>query len=169
MVLGCREVARVDSLGMERIGQHGFRCCLWHPSPHRLEAAVLRRPLAGPVDHVLEGALCPGPLLQPPELRVGSALQPLALGRAVALGGGVFVGLCGGVMRTGGGGGPGGVLVVLCRGCASGAGAWAYVDPWVRAHGFCFGVGLGSALAAVAGYLLDVGRHRGLVGGQGRC
>ena len=60
-------------------------------------------------------------------------------------------------MGTGGGGGPGGVLVVLCRGSAWGAGAWAYVDPWVCAHGLCFRVWLGSVVAAVVGHLLDVG------------
>ena len=89
----------------------------------------------------------------------------------MAFGGGVSVGVgvCGGVIGTGGSGGPGGVLVVLCRGSACGTGARAYADPWVRGHGLCFGVGLGSAGAAVAGHLLDVGRHRGPVGGRGRC
>ena len=118
MVLGCGEVAEVDSLGMERIGQHGFPCGLWHPSPRRLEAAVLHRPLAGEVDQALEGGLCLGPLLQLPELCVGPALPPLSIGGAVALGGGVGVGVHGWVLETGGGGGSGGVLVVLCRGGA---------------------------------------------------
>ena len=36
-------------------------------------------------------------------------------------------------------------------------GAWAFVDPWVRVHSLCFGVGLGSAVVAVVGHLLDVG------------
>ena len=151
VVLGREEVAGVDSLGVERIGQHGFPCGLWHPPPRRLEAAVLHRPLAGPVDQALEGGLCPGPLSQHPELRVGPALPPLSLGGAVGVGG------SGGVVGTGGGGGPGGVLVVLCRGGAWGAGAWADVDPRVRAHGLRLGVGLGFAVAAVAGHLLDVG------------
>ena len=106
-MLGCGEVAGVDSLGTERISQHGFPCGLWHPSPRRLEAAVLHRPLAGPVDQVLEGGVCPGPLLQLPELRVGPALPPLSIGGAVALGGGMGVGVRGGVMGTGGGSGPG--------------------------------------------------------------
>ena len=35
VVLGCRELAGVYSLGMQRIGQHGFPCILWHPSPLR--------------------------------------------------------------------------------------------------------------------------------------
>ena len=100
---------------------------------------------------------------------MGPALPPLALGRAVALGGGVGVGVCGGVMGTSSGGGPGGVLVVLCPGGAWGAEAWARVHPWVRAHRLHFRGGLGSVVAAVAGHLLDVGRHRGLVGGWGRC
>ena len=154
---------------MERIGQHGFPCGLWHATPRQLEAAVLRRPPAGPLDQALEGGLCPGPLSQLPELHVGPALPALSIGGAVALGGGVGVGVCCGVMGTGGGGGPGGVLVVLCPGDARGAGACAYADPWVRGHGLHFEVRLGSAGAAVAGHLLDVGKYGGFVGGQGRC
>ena len=73
-------VAAVDSQGMERISQHGFPCGLRHLPPRQLEAAVLHRPLAGPVDQVLEGGLCPGPLSQLPELRVGPVPQPLSLG-----------------------------------------------------------------------------------------
>ena len=157
MVLGRGEVAGVDSHGVERIGQHGFPCGLWHLSPRRLEAAVLRRPLAGPVGQALEGGLCPGRLLQLPELRVGPAPPPLSLGGAVALGGGVGVGGCDGVVGTGGGGGPGGFLVVLCCGGAWGAGARADVDSRVRAHGLRLRVGLGLAVAAVAGHLLYAG------------
>ena len=33
VVLGRREVAGVDFLVVERIGQHGFPCGLWHPPP----------------------------------------------------------------------------------------------------------------------------------------
>ena len=153
---------RLRTYRMERISQQGFPCGLWHPTRRRLEAAVLRRPLAGPVDLTLEGGLCPGPLSQLPELRVGPALPPLALGRAVALRGGVGVGVCGGIMGPGGGGGPGGVLVVLCRGDAGGAGRWAYANPWVRAHGLRLGVGPGSVVAAVsAGCGLTSGVDRG--------
>ena len=169
VVPGCGEVAEVNSLGKERSSQHGFPCGLWHPTPHRLEAAILPRTLAGPVDQALEGRLCPGAFLQLPELHVGPAAPPLSMGRAMALGGGVGVGVCGGVMGTGARGGPGGVLIVLCRGRAWGAGARAYVDLWIRKHGLLFGVGLGSVVAAVAGHLLDVHRHRGLVGQRGRC
>ena len=92
VVLGRGEAAGLDSQGMERIGQHGFPCGLRHPPPHRLEAAVLHRPLAGPVDQALEGGLSPGPLLQLPELLVGPALPLLSLGGAAVLGGGVGVG-----------------------------------------------------------------------------
>ena len=157
MVLGRGEVAGVDSLGVELIGQHGFPRGLWHPPPRRLEAAVLRRPLAGPVDQALEGGLCPGPLSQLSELRLGPALPPLSPGRAVPLGGGVGVGGCDGVVGIGCGGGPGGFLVVLCRGGAWGVGTCADVDSWVRAHGLRLGIGLGLTVAAVAGHLLDVG------------
>ena len=157
MVLGRGEVAVVDSQGVERIGQYGFPCGLWHPAPRRLEAAVLRRPLSGLVDQALEGGLCPHPLSQLPELRVGLAPPPLSLGGVVALGAGVGVGGCDGVVGTGGGGGPGGFLVVLCRGGAWGAGARADVDSRVRAHGLRLGVGLGLPVAAVAGHLLYVG------------
>ena len=116
VVVGCGEVAQVNSLGMERIGQHGFPCGLWHPPPRKLQAGVLRRPLAGPVDQAIQGGVCPGQVSQLPELRVGPALPPMALGGAVALGGGVGAGISGGVMGTGGGGWPGGVLVVVAVG-----------------------------------------------------
>ena len=166
VVVGCGEVVGMDSLGMERIGQHGFPCGLWHPPPRRLDATVLRRPPAGPADQALEGGLCPCPLSQLPEVRVGPALPPLSTTHVVALGGGVGMGVCDVVMGTGGGGGPGGFLVVLCRGGARGAGAWAYAEPWVRVHGLRFGVALEPVGAAVAGHLLDVGGHRELVRGR---
>ena len=67
VVLGRGEFAGVDSQAAERIGQHGFRCGLRHPTPHWLEAAVLHRPLAGPVDQALEGGLRPDPLSQLPD------------------------------------------------------------------------------------------------------
>ena len=151
MVLECRVGVGMDSLGMKRIGQHGFPCGLWYVTPRRLEAAVLHQPLAGPVNKALEGGLCPGPLSQLLELPLGPALPPLSLGGAVALGGGVGVGGCCRVVGTGGVGGPGGFLVVLCRGGAWGAGAWADVDPQVRAHVPRLKVWLGFAVPAVAG------------------
>ena len=86
MILGCCEVAGVDSLGMERISQHGFPCSLWYPAHRRLEAAVLHPPLAGSVDQALEGGLCLGRLSQLRGLHVGPALPPLSLGRAPGLG-----------------------------------------------------------------------------------
>ena len=96
VILGRGEVAGVDSQGVERIGQHGFPYCLRHPPPRRPEAAVLHRPLAGPMDQALEGGLSPGPLSQLRELRVGPALPPLFLGGLAVLGGGVGVGGCDG-------------------------------------------------------------------------
>ena len=167
-VLGCGELAWVDSLGMERIGQHRFPCSLQHPSPRCPESAGLRRLSVGPADQALEGVLCLGPFSQLRQLRVGPALPPHPMGGAVALGGGVSVGVVasGGVMGTGCSGGAGGVLIFLCPGAAWGVGgARAYADPWICRHGHCLGVGLGSARAVVAGHLLDVSRHRGLLGG----
>ena len=65
VVLGCRELTGLESVWMERICQHGFACSLRHPSPRRLEWAVLHRLFAGPEDQTLEGGLCPGPRPQP--------------------------------------------------------------------------------------------------------
>ena len=169
VVLGRGEVAGLGSQGVERIGQHGFPCSLRHPTPRRLEAAVLHRPLAGPMDQALEGGLSPGPLSQLPELCVGPALPPLFLGGPAVLGAGVGVGGCDGVVGTDGGGGPGGFLVVLFCGGAWGVGAHADVDPRVCAYGLRLGVGRGLAAAAEVGHALYVGCHRGLVGGWGRC
>ena len=67
------------------------------------------------------------------------------------------MGGCDGFVGTGGCGGPGGFLVVLCRGGAWGVGGWADVDSRVRAHGLRLGIGLGLAVAVGAGLLLDVG------------
>ena len=130
--------------------------CGIHP-PTRPEAAGLHRPLAGQVDQALEGGLCPDPLAQLPELRVGPAPPPLSLGGAAVLGEGVGVGGCDGVMGTGGGGGPGGFLVVLFLGGARGVGAREDVDSRVCAHGLRLGFWLGLAVAAVAGHVLYVG------------
>ena len=169
VVLGRGEAAGVDSQGVERIGQHGFPCGLRHPPPRPSEAAVLHRPLAGPMDQALEGGLSPGPLPQLPELRVGPALPPLFLGGPAVFGGGVGVGECDVVVGTGGGGGPGGFLVVLFRGGAWGPGVHADVDARVCAYGLRLGVGRGFAAAAVVGHALHVGCNRGPVGGRGRC
>ena len=157
VVLGLGEVAGVDSQGLEGIGQHGFPCGLRHPAHCQPEAAVLHRPLAWPVDQALDGGLCPDQLSQLPELRVGPAPPQLSLGGAAVLGGGVGADGCDGVVGTGGGGGPGGFLVVLFRGGARGVGARADADSWVCAHGLCLGVGLGLAVAALAGHVLYVG------------
>ena len=108
-------------------------------------------------DQALEGGLCPGPLSQLQEVRVGPAPLPLPLGGTAVLGGGVGVGGCDGVVGTGGGGGPGGFLVVLCRGGARGLGERADVDSRVCAHGLRLGVVLGLAVAAVGGHVLYVG------------
>ena len=121
------------------------------------------------MDQALEGGLSTGPFPQLPELHVGPALPPLFLGGPAVLGGGVGVGGCDGVVGTGGGGGPGGFFVVLFRGGAWGVGVHADVDPRVCAYGLRLGAGRGFAAAAVVGYALHVGCHRGPVGGLGRC
>ena len=169
VVLGRGEVAGMHFQGVERIGRHSFPCGLRHPPPRRPKAAVLHRPLAGPMDQALEGGLSPGPRSQLPELRVGPALPPLSLGGPAVLGGGVGVDGCDRAVGTGGGGGPGEILVVLFRGGARRVGARGDVDPPVCAHGLRLGVGRGLAAAAVAGHALYVGCHRGLVGGRRRC
>ena len=145
VVLGCGELAGVDSLGMERIGQHNFPCVPRHPSPRRLESTVLRRLHAEPADQALDRGLRRGTVPQLPQLRVGRVLPPQSTGGSVALGVGVAVGVggCGGGMGTGGGG-LGGVLVVMRRGGARGVrGARAHADTWIRGYGLCLGVGLG--------------------------
>ena len=134
VVLGRGEVVGVDSQGVERIGEHGFPRGLGHQPPRRPEAAVLHRPLAGPMDQALEGGLSPGPLSQLPELRVGPALPPLSLGGPAVLGGGVGVDGCDGVVGTGAGDGPGGFLVVLFRWGARGVGARGCGPEGVRAR-----------------------------------
>ena len=103
----------MESLGMERMGQHGSPCGLWHPFPRWPEPTVLRELSAGPVDQALEGGRCPGPLQQLSQLRVGPALPPWSFGGSLALGIGMGVGARCGVAGTGGGSGPGGILVVL--------------------------------------------------------
>ena len=154
VVLGRGEVAGVDSQGVERISQRSFSCaCGIHP-PHRLEAAVLHRPLAGPEDQALEGGSCPGPLSQVPELRAGPAAPPLSLGGAAVLGGGVGVGGCDWVLGT--------VLWGFSgSGCAGGcglAGMRARSPPrgWVETRG-----GRGSGACAVCGLTSRVGRGLG--------
>ena len=150
-VLGCGELAGMDSLGMERIGQHGFLCVLRHPSPRWPDPTVFRQLPAGPVEQARQGRLRPGLLLQLPQLPVGPALTPQSVGGSVALGVGVGMDARGGLVRTGGDSGPGGVLIVLCAGGVWGIrGAWAYADTWTRGYGLCLGVGRGSV--AVLGH-----------------
>ena len=115
VVLWCGELAGLDSLEMERIGQHGFPCSLRHPPPRWPESTVLRQPPAGPADQALEGGLCTGPLPQLQQLRLGPALLPQSMGGSKALGRGAGLGVRarGGVLGTDGGGRPGGVFVLL--------------------------------------------------------
>ena len=135
---GTGELAGVDFLEMERINQHGFLCVLRDPSPRRPESTVFRCVPAGPADQSLEGGLRPVPLPQLRQLHVGPALPPRSTGRPVAFGVGVGVrrGAPSRVMGTGGGSGPGGVLIVLRReGCAGNgrsAGIRGHVDMWIQ-------------------------------------
>ena len=104
MVLACGELAGADSLGMERIGLHGFPCVLRHPSPRQLQSTALCHRPSGPADLAPEGDLRPGPLPQLRQLPVGQALPPRSMGASVALGVGLGVngGARGRVMGTGG-------------------------------------------------------------------
>ena len=77
------------------------------------------------------------------------------------------MGGCHGVVRTGGGGGPGGFLVVLCRWDARGVGAWVDADSQICGHGLslrgCVETrgGGGSGACAVCGLTSRVGRGAG--------
>ena len=156
-VMGRGEVAGWTPRGWSASASMASRAaCGINPS-WRLEVAVLHRPLAGLVDQALERGRCPGPLSQLPELRVGPARPPLSPSGAAVLGEGVRVGGCDGVVGTGGGGGPGGFFVVLSRGGGRGVGSRVDVDSQVCRHGLCLGVGMGLAVAAVAGHVLYVG------------
>ena len=169
VVLGRGAVAGVDSKGWSAsASMASHAACGIHP-PAGWRRLFSTCPASSPPDQALEGGLCPDQLSQLPELRVGTMPAPLSLGGAAVLGGRVGVGGCDGVVGTGGCGGPGGFLVVLCRGGARGVGARADADSRVCVHGLCFGVWFGLAVAAVAEHVLCVGRHRGLVGGRGRC
>ena len=120
--------------------------------------------IAGPVDQALEGGLCPGPLSQLQDVRVGPAPPPLSLGGAVALGGGVGVGGC-----DGGGGDwwrwrawgiPRSPVPWGCAG-SGGAGGCGLAGMRVRSPprgwvGTC--VGGGSGAFAVCGLTSRVGR-----------
>ena len=105
VVLGCGVFVASDSLGMERIGQHGFRCGLRHPSNRPRFSA---EPQLGQQTRPSREGSARAHFSQLPELRLRAALPPLSMGGAVALGGCVVVGVgvCAGVMGTGGGGGP---------------------------------------------------------------
>ena len=171
MVLGCRELAGVDSLALQCISQDGFPCPLRHQSPRWPEPTVLRSLDAVPVDQALEGGLRGGPLPQLAQLLVGPALPPRSMGGSKPLGVGVGVsvdvGVPGGVVGTGGSGVPRGVLVVPRPGDARGVGgAWAYADTWIHEYQLCLEVGVGPVAAAVVGHLLDMRGHRGLVWGR---
>ena len=157
VVLGRGEVAGVDSLGVERIGQPGFPCSLWHPPPAGWWRQFSTDPLRGRWTRPSRGGSARAHFCSSRSCLSVQRCHRCPVGGAVDFGGGVDVGGCGGVIGTGGGGGPGRVLVVLCRGGAWGAEAWADVDPRVRAHGLRLRVRLGFAVAAVAGHLRDVG------------
>ena len=63
-ILGCRELARADLLGMEHISQHGFPCGLRHPPYHRPDSTVLQRLPAELADQALQKGLYAGQLSQ---------------------------------------------------------------------------------------------------------
>ena len=113
MVLGRAELAEVDSLGMEHIGQHGFPCVLQHRSSRWPERPVLSGLPAGLADQALEGGLRPSLFPQLPQRHVGLPLPPRSMGGSVA--GGLRTGsdARGGVEGIGSGVGPRGVRVVL--------------------------------------------------------
>ena len=85
MVLRCRELAGVASLGMKCISQRGFPCGLRHAFPLLPEWTVIRR-LLGPANQALEGEFRPSPLRQLRKLRAGPALPPRSTGWSLAFG-----------------------------------------------------------------------------------
>ena len=73
VVLGCRELAGLDSLLMGRIVKHGFQCFLQHLFPRWPERTIHRQLPAGTTEQPHEGRLRAGLSPQLQQLRMGTA------------------------------------------------------------------------------------------------
>ena len=87
VVLRHGEVAGVDSQGVERNGQHGFPCGLWHPAPPPAgggSSPPTPRGAGGPGPR---GWALPGPTFAAPRAACGSSAATTVPGRGRGLGG----------------------------------------------------------------------------------
>ena len=86
VVLGCEELAGVDSLRVERMGQHGFPCGLQHPSPRPAGVDGSPRTPCGAGEPGPRRRGPPGPTSAAPTAACGSSAATTVHRRARGLG-----------------------------------------------------------------------------------